>query len=146
MRVIFLIYVFLLFSVGGYCQDENRIVATWLTQSGESKVTIKKGSNSKFYGEITWLKEPNRDGKPKTDHKNPDPKLRTRHTLGLSLLNGFVYDKDDQEWVDGTIYDPKEGKTYKCLMWFEKDPNQLHVKGYIGFSLIGKEVLWTRSN
>lgn len=137
---------FLFFASFLSAQDENRVVGTWLTASGDSKVTIKKGTNGKFTGDVVWLKDPNRDGKPKTDHKNPDEKLRSRPTLGLTILFGFEYDSDDKEWEDGTIYDPKEGKTYKCIMWFENDPNQLHVKGYIGFSLIGKEVVWTRSN
>ena len=76
---------------------------------------------------------------------NVDEKLRKRPILGLRLLNGFNYDEDDNEWVDGTIYDPKNGKTYKCYMWFEDgDTKTLHVKGYIGFSLLGREVKWTR--
>lgn len=146
MKKIFLVCLCLIGALTLSSQDENRVVGSWLTQSGESKVTIKKTTAGKFNGEITWLKEPNRDGKPKTDHKNPDEKLRSRPTLGLGILSGFVYDKDDSEWIDGTIYDPKEGKTYKCLMWFEKDASQLHVKGYVGFSLLGKEVVWTRAN
>ncbi len=127
-------------------QDENKILGTWFASNGESKVSIVKGTNGKFSGSVVWLREPNRDGKPKTDHKNPDEKLRSRPTLGLTILSGFVYDADDKEWEDGTIYDPKEGKTYKCIMWFDDDASKLHVKGYIGFSLIGKEVVWTKAN
>ena len=93
-----------------------------------------------------WLKEPNRNGKPKLDEKNTDAKLKTRTIAGLQLLTGFNFDKSNNEWSDGTIYDPKSGKTYKCLLWFEKDLNTLHVKGFIGFSLMGKEVLWTRTS
>jgi uncharacterized protein (DUF2147 family) len=145
MRKLFFICLNLIFYTT-YAQNENRVEGTWLTQEGESKITIKKNSAGKYNGDITWLKEPNRDGKPKTDHKNPNEKLRSRPTLGLTILSGFVYDADDKEWVNGTIYDPKEGKTYKCLMWFENDPNQLHVKGYIGFSLLGREVVWTKIN
>ena len=125
-------------------QDENRVVGLWLTQNGDSKVTISKDSKGKFSGEITWLKEPNRNGKPKLDDKNPNVTLQSRPVMGLVILSGFNYEKDDKEWIDGKIYDPKEGKTYKCLMWFDEDPNVLHVKGYIGFSLIGKQVIWTR--
>jgi uncharacterized protein (DUF2147 family) len=146
MRISLLICFVIASSFSIKAQEENRIIGTWVTQDGDSKISIKKATNNKFFGEIIWLKEPNRDGKPKTDHKNPDVKLRNRPTLGLTLLSGFTYDKDDQEWTDGTIYNPKDGKTYKCLIWFEKDPNKLHVKGYIGFSLIGKEVVWTKSN
>jgi uncharacterized protein (DUF2147 family) len=146
MKKISLVFFLILATTAIFAQDENKVIGTWFASNGESKVNIVKGTNGKFSGTVVWLKEPNRDGKPKTDFKNPDEKLRSRPTLGLTILSGFVYDSDDKEWEDGTIYDPKDGKTYKCIMWFEKDPNQLHVKGYIGFSLIGKEVLWTKTN
>jgi uncharacterized protein (DUF2147 family) len=146
MKKILLLSISLLFCIWVFAQDENRVLSTWLTQYGDSKVTIKKGTDGKFFGEITWLKEPNKNGKPKVDDKNPDVKLQNRPIMGLSLLTGFTYDKDDKEWVGGKIYDPKEGKTYKCYMWFEEEPNKLHVKGYIGFSLIGKQVVWTKEN
>ncbi len=135
----------MLFAGSLLAQSENRIVGTWLTQDKDSKVEIFKGKDGKFNGAIVWLKEPNRNGKPKMDDKNPDAKLRTRPTLGLPLLTGFSFDKDNNEWSDGVIYDPKSGKTYKCLLWFEKDLNTLHVKGFIGFSLIGKEIVWTKT-
>ncbi len=126
-------------------QNQDKVLGTWLTQYGDSKVTIKKDTKGRFYGEISWLKEPNKNGKPKVDDKNPDPKLQNRHIMGLRMLDGFVY--KDNQWVEGTIYNPKEGKTYKCYMWFENgNANALHVKGFIGFSFIGKEVVWTRSN
>lgn len=52
-------------------------------------------------------------------------------------MKGFSLDEDDSEWVDGTIYDPKSGKTYKCFMWFDEGDNvTLHVKGFIGFLLL----------
>lgn len=128
-------------------QDANRVVGVWLTQDGDSKITIKRDAKGKFNGEITWLKEPlNEQGKTKVDDENPDKNLRNRPILGLKLLEGFEYNQKEKRWEDGTIYDPQSGKTYKCLMWFERDPNKLSVKGYIGFSLIGREVVWTRSN
>lgn len=144
MKRVLLVSICFIFWLSSMAQEDNKVVGTWLTQYGDSKVTIRKGNDGKFIGEITWLKEPNRDGKPKVDYKNPDIKLQSRPTLGLAILTGFVYNKEDKEWVDGRIYDPKEGKTYKCLMWFEEDANKLHVKGYIGFSMIGKEVIWTK--
>lgn len=137
--------VSMLFAGSLLAQSENSIVGTWLTQDKDSKVEISKGKDGKFRGAIVWLKEPNRNGMPKKDDKNPDAKLRTRPILGLPLLMGFNFDKDNNEWIDGAIYDPKSGKSYKCLLWFEKDLNTLHVKGFIGFSLIGKEIKWTKT-
>lgn len=127
-----------------FAQDANKVLGVWLTQDGDSKVTISEDSKGKINGSITWLKDPLKDGKPKVDDKNPDKKLQSRPVLGLNLLEGFKYDKSGDKWVDGKIYDPKSGKTYKCLMWFDDAPNKLSVKGYIGFSIIGREVVWTR--
>ncbi|BDX37444.1 hypothetical protein CYCD_07990 [Tenuifilaceae bacterium CYCD] len=143
MRKLFVFTITMLFAFAVLGQSETKIIGTWLTQYGDSKVTISKDSKGKFNGEISWLREPNKNGKPKVDDKNPEVKFQSRPIMGLRLLEGFIF--KDEEWIDGKIYDPKEGKTYKCLMWFEeKDFGKLHVKGYIGFSLIGKEVVWTR--
>jgi uncharacterized protein (DUF2147 family) len=81
-------------------------------------------------------------GKPKTDTPNPDPKLRSRPRLGMVFMQGFTYE-DDNKWDNGKIYDPESGKTYSCYMKMES-ANTMEVKGYIGFSLIGKSQTWTR--
>lgn len=127
-------------------QDADKIKGYWLTQDGDSQVKIFKATNGKYYGEIVWLETPNEDdGTPKLDKNNENEKLRKEPVMGLRLLKGFKYDEDDEEWVDGTIYDPKNGKTYKCYMWFDDgDDVTLHVKGFIGFSLLGREVEWKR--
>ena len=57
------------------------------------------------------------------------------------MLKGFSF--DDGEWVDGSIYDPKTGKTYSCKMTL-KGNDKLSVRGYIGISLIGRTDVWTR--
>lgn len=126
-------------------QSEKQVEGTWLTQEGDSRIEIKLMDDGTFEGQIVWLKKPKYDdGSNKKDINNPDASLQQRELLGLKLLEGFKYDGSDNEWVDGTIYDPRTGSTYKCYMWFEDDMNELFVKGYIGVSLIGKKVKWTR--
>jgi len=146
MKKLFFISFMVLMGTALFAQDASKVLGVWLTQEGDSKVTISKDASGRFNGEITWLKDPLKEGKPKVDDKNPDVKLQSRPIMGLRLLEGFIFDKDDNEWVDGKIYDPKTGKTYSCFMWFDEDPNKLSVKGFIGFSLIGREVVWTRSS
>ncbi len=122
------------------------ILGVWLNEDKDAHVKIYK-EDGKYYGKIIWLKDPIRPetGKPKLDRENEDESLRSRPVMGLMLLNDFVFDGDD-EWEDGTIYDPKNGKTYKCYMEFEDetDQNTLKVRGYIGFSLLGRTTYWTR--
>lgn len=142
--VAFLLAVFL--SPDLFAQEADNVLGYWLTQEGDSQVKIFKAKDGKYYGNIKWLDEPNEeDGTPKVDDENSNPELQKRPILGLQLLKSFNYDEKAEEWVDGTIYDPKNGKTYKCFMWFEDgDETILHVKGFIGFSLLGREVEWKR--
>jgi len=49
-----------------------------------------------------------------------------------------------EKFVDGTILDPRDGKVYKATMTVSPDGQTLTVRGYVGFSLLGKNVYWTR--
>jgi len=55
--------------------------------------------------------------------------LKDIKVIGLNILEGMVFEKD--QWRDGEILDPDNGKYYDAKIWLEKD--QLKVRGYIGF-------------
>ena len=136
-----LLLLFLFTSVQVKAQSENAILGVWYNTEKTAKVEIlKKGSA--FIGKIVWLKDPNPGGKPAVDKDNPDAKLKSRPLMGLNLLEGLKFDSG--MWEDGTIYDPKTGKTYSCQLTL-KSKDVLEVKGYIGFSLIGRTVEWTKA-
>ena len=132
----------LVIPVRGSAQSKaDKIVGYYLTYDDEtgaekSQVQIFKATNGKYYGKIVWLKEPNKNGKPKVDDKNPDSKLQNRPVMGLQILKDFTYDAGDNEWSNGTIYNPSSGKTYNCYMNFES-PTRLKIRGYIGASWMG---------
>ena len=44
----------------------------------------------------------------------------------------------------GTVYDPKNGKTYKCKITYQGD--KLDVRGFVGFSLLGRTAVWTKAD
>lgn len=124
----------------------DRIIGTWYTEKGTSTVEVYKSPDGKYYGKINWLEEPLENGKPKVDSENSDPELARRPIMGLPLLNGFRYNSSKKQWVDGTIYDPDNGKTYDCYAWFE-DGNykKLYIKGYVlGIRALGRSTEWTR--
>ena len=128
-------------------QDKNNaddLLGVWLTGSKTGKVEIYKKGNT-YQGKIVWLSEPidPKSGKPKTDINHPDEKLHTRPILGLINIWGFTYEGDGS-WENGHVYDPKNGKEYKCVITL-KDKNTLNVRGYIGITLIGRNDVWTRS-
>jgi len=122
---------------------QNAVVGTWYNTTKTGKVEIFK-SGDKFYGKIIWLEEPldENTGKAKTDSNNPKESLRNTPIIGLQVLKGFEYDGDG-EYSGGTIYDPENGKTYKCKMTL-KDNDHLDVRGYIGLPALGRTENWTR--
>jgi uncharacterized protein (DUF2147 family) len=119
------------------------ILGTWLNEDQDAHVEIYE-QGGRYFGKIIWLKFPIDDetGKPKVDDENPDPALQNRPVMGLNILKDFVFD-GDSEWEDGSIYDPKNGKTYDCYMAFE-DTNLLKIRGFIGITLLGRTTYWTR--
>jgi uncharacterized protein (DUF2147 family) len=124
---------------------KDKVVGKWYTDDKETIIEIYKQGN-KYQGKIVWLKDPYENGKPKVDDDNPDPALQNRPIMGLQLLKNFVYNGKKEEWVDGTIYDPKSGHTYDCYMWFE-GPGELNIKGYVmGMKFIGRKTTWTKAD
>lgn len=114
-------------------------------QSDEDcKIKITKNSAGLYEGQIIWVKNPTfKDGSPKRDIKNPDPKKRNTPGDKIKLLYHFRYDSKENRWVDGEIYDPVHGKYYKSRMWFEKE-NVLRVRGYIGVPAFGRTMTWKK--
>ena len=140
----------LLFAVSSLVQaDDAGILGKWVTKEGKSHVEITR-CDAGLCGKVVWLRDPvypaddeqGMAGKKKVDRNNPDPKLRDTPTLGLNVLRGFRT-RNGNVWEDGTIYDPENGKTYKCKMTLA-NPKQLDVRGFIGFSWIGRTTTWTR--
>ena len=132
-----------------FAQDADSIVGKWLIGEGTAHVEIYN-EGGKYFGKVVWLKEPvypaddpkGMAGKTKVDRENPDPARRNDPTLGLRMLRDFRFDKPGH-WKDGRIYDPKNGKDYKCKIAMES-PDVLKVRGFIGISLIGRTDTWTR--
>jgi uncharacterized protein (DUF2147 family) len=139
------------FATSGSAQSKaDKILGYYLTYDDEtgaekSQVQIYKDANGKYYGKIVWLKEPMKNGKPKVDDKNPDAKLQNRGIIGLEMLKGFKYNESDNEWNDGTIYNPSSGKTYNCYINFES-ATKVKIRGFIGASWmgLGKTAYWTK--
>ncbi|MFC4210174.1 DUF2147 domain-containing protein [Pedobacter lithocola] len=135
-----LVLLFAAISFNAIAQNKDAVVGKWLNPSGEGQIEIyKKGA--KYYGKLAWLKEPNINGKPKTDVNNPSSSLQSRPLLNLEILKDFVY--EDGKWTDGTIYDPKSGKTYSCNISL-KGNDVMNVRGYIGISLLGRSETFKR--
>ena len=121
--------------------NADDIVGVWKNGTGKGHIQIYRQSG-KFYGKIIWLRDHlDRTGKPKVDHLNSDPRERNKPLMGLVMLKDFQF--DEGEWSGGRIYNPGDGREYKALIRL-KDSRTLAVRGFIGFSALGKTDTWTR--
>jgi uncharacterized protein (DUF2147 family) len=61
---------------------------------------------------------------------------------GLEIIRDMRPDGD--HWDGGTILDPQTGAVYHCRMHLGPDGQTLVVRGFIGFSLLGRSQTWQR--
>lgn len=67
--------------------------------------------------------------------------------IGMTIaknLKAKEGDNPNREYQGGEILDPENGKIYKCKMKLDETGNKLEVRGFIGFSLLGRSQIWTR--
>ena len=115
---------------------------TWITTDDEtglekSEVVFYQKDN-KLFGKIETLLLPEDQGKRCENCKGA---LKNQSIAGMVIVNNLV--KTEEGWEEGTILDPKSGKEYDCYIEFI-DENTLKVRGYLGFSLLGRTQIWKR--
>mgnify|MGYP000884171760 FL=1 len=144
-RIPFLIFLSMIF-IHSYAQDAQKIAGVWWNNEKTSKIEVKE-IKGEFVGTIIYI-APDKyiNGEPEKDNMNPNEKRRSRSRLGIQVPTGLKYNTTDKQWINGHIYDPKNGKTYDCYAWFEGDNNILNIKGYVaGIKWLGRATTWTRT-
>jgi uncharacterized protein (DUF2147 family) len=129
-------------AISVYATELASPLGFWKGRDGTFEIFESEG---KLSARIVALIEPKTtDGKEKTDIYNPDPNKRNNPIIGLVFISGFMK-KSDTRWENGTVYDPKSGRTYSCFMELQ-GPDKIKLRGYIGIALMGRNYIWTRAN
>ena len=138
IRIIIVLLPILLFG-----QDSCEICGVWLEEKKESHIEIYQTKEETIEGKIIWLANPlNEDGEIKLDKENPKKNLRQRTIQNLTIIKELKF-TEKNKWSNGSIYDARSGKTYSLNAKLE-GKDTLFMRGYMGFSLIGKTTRWTR--
>lgn len=112
-------------------------------KTGEKKaeITITE-ENGVLTGKITkrLLKsiDPNAICTPCTDDRKDKP------IMGLEIIRGVKREGKTNVWDDGTIIDPESGSIYAVKLTPSADGQKLAVRGYKGFSVLGRTQTWLR--
>ena len=65
--------------------------------------------------------------------------------LGLEIIRGAKKAEGKDVWVGGKILDPENGKDYSLKLTPIDNGKKLDVRGFIGFSLLGRTQTWVRA-
>ena len=148
MRTLTMVAGLLLVASTAFAYRADGILGSWHTKNNKSIVQIYQ-CGPDLCGKIISLKEPvytkaseGPIGRPKFDKNNSDPALRSRPIIGMQIMSGCEV-TGNNELENGHIYDPESGNTYKLNVKLE-NPHTLKLRGFIGFSLLGRTEYWTR--
>jgi uncharacterized protein (DUF2147 family) len=124
--------------------NSQSIVGKWKTiddATGEAKSIVEVFSKSgKIYAKVVEILDP---ANKNSVCKKCSGEDKNKPILGLTIIKGLS--KDGSEYNSGEILDPNNGKSYKCALSLESK-DKLKVRGYIGFSLLGRTQYWHRVN
>ena len=125
-----LTFLFLSWSVIATAQG---IVGKWKTiddNTGEEKSVVEIFEKSgKIYGKILKIfRKPGEDPDPVCDECDEDDARYKKKIVGMEIIRDMQ--KSGEEYTDGDILDPENGKVYRCKLWLEGQ--ELKVRGYWG--------------
>lgn len=137
-NIFFLLLLFFMVSTYG-----QTVLGKWTTIDDNTKkeksVVEIYEDNGKVYGKIIQILDKAKENKLCDKCKGVN---KNQPVKGLVIIQNLK--KEDDTWEGGTILDPETGKIYKCYITLE-NVNRLKVRGYIGFSLLGRTQYWNRN-
>jgi len=120
----------------GRTQGGAEVTGRWLTDDRSGVIDIAP-CGSALCGRLVSVLDPKAPGR---DINNPDPALRHRALVGISILSGLT--RKGQEWSGGQAYDPKAGRSYRAAIRLAPD-GRLDVTGCL--LVICRTKHWTRA-
>jgi len=98
----------------------------WTLSDGRLTVKVVYCQGNRVCANVIRLQEPNNgDGTPKLDLKNKNPAMRSRHLIGMPVIEGM--EQTGANTWKGTIYSSDDGDFYRAYATLNGD--HLDVKG-----------------
>lgn len=136
------VFAFLMLFSGALMLAQSPI-GVWKTiddETGKAKSHVQiYEQNGALYGKVIKILTP---GKQDAVCSSCSGSLKNKPITGMVILSKVKKDGKNK-WDDGKILDPNKGKTYSVSLELE-NANKLKVRGYLGFSLLGRTQYWER--
>ena len=120
--------------LGQFTPAQSGIFGRWVTiddNTGKERSIVELTERGGIaYGRIVQLfREPNEVQDPVCEECEVSDDRYKQKVIGMEFIRDMVPDGD--EWEEGTILDPQNGKVYDCKLWVED--GKLKVRGYVAF-------------
>lgn len=113
------------------CAAQPGIVGKWVTiddgTNEEKSVVEIFEQKGRYHGKIVKIFSTD-DPDPVCDKCPRDDVRYLKKVIGMEIIQDMK--KDGEQYIDGSILDPEEGKVYRCKLWLEGA--SLMVRGYWG--------------
>jgi uncharacterized protein (DUF2147 family) len=124
---------------------QNAPVGQWTTiddktQKPKSVVEIYEAKDGSLAGRVTEILQSDRGPNPVCDKCSGERK--NKPVKGMVILWGIK--QKGETWEGGQILDPASGKIYSVKVTPVEGGRKLEVRGFMGFSLLGRTQTWTR--
>jgi uncharacterized protein (DUF2147 family) len=134
-----------LHSAPSLSMDASSPIGRWKTfddKTGNPRAIVRiYEQEGKFFGRIERSLTPGAEHRVCavcTDDRKDQP------IIGLLIIRNLT--RRDGEYAGGDILDPDTGSVYRCKFRLDQDGSRLIVRGYIGFSLLGRTQIWQRQD
>ena len=111
------------------------------TGQAKAVIDIAEGKDGALSAKIVQLIDTSDGPNPLCDQCKG--KRRNQPILGMTIAWGLRREGDGR-WGGGTILDPENGKEYSVRMTPVDSGRKLEVRGFLGFSLLGRTQVWHR--
>ena len=126
------IYLFALLFLTSLLMQSQDIFGKWKTvddETGAHKSIVEiYEEDGKVFGKVIEILEPFDE---KTLCKNCEDEYEDKPILGLVIIKDL--EKVGDYYKNGSIYDPENGKGYRCKITLDKETDKLKVRGFIAF-------------
>lgn len=134
-----------LMAVSAVAMAQNTPVGSWTTiddETGKPKsvVEIYEARDGSLAGRVDEILQSDRGPDPVCDKctgANKDKPVK-----GMVILWGIK--QKGNTWEGGKILDPASGKVYSVKVTPTEGGSKLEVRGFMGFSLLGRTQTWVR--